>query len=130
MQLLLGNRALRLVQAGTVALTLAGCGSGYLATSPGHKASTTRKTPTIACARRTGFELSLVRDRGGQPTPVAAAIWFARDGGIRGIPRGGWKLTNQNPGGATLTSHQTVLHAVKGSDGTWQVDSGYTCQSS
>jgi hypothetical protein len=130
MQLLVRNRTLRCVAAGTVVLALAGCGAGYAATGPSQKASATRTTRTTACARRSGFELSLVRDRGGRPTPVAAADWFARHGGIRGIPQGGWRLTNQNRGGATLISHQTVLHVVKGSDGTWQVDSGYTCTSS
>lgn len=108
---------------------MAGYGSGHAATGPDHKMSATRKTRTTACARSKGFELSLVRDFGGQRTPVAAAKWFARHGGVTGIPQGGWKLTHENRSGATLASHDTVVHAVKGRDGTWQVDSGYTCTS-
>jgi hypothetical protein len=124
-------RTLRCVATGAAALALAGCGSGLAAAGANQKASGTRTTRADAtCARRSAFELSLVRDRGGQPTPVAAATWFARHGGIRGIPRSGWGLTKDDRGDATLTSRQTVLHAVKGSDGTWQVDSGYTCTSS
>lgn len=131
MQLLVRMRTLWCVAAGATALALAGCGSGLAAVGPNQKASATRTTRAHAtCARRSGFEIDLVRDRGGQPTPVAAATRFARHGGIRGIPGSGWRLTNENRDGATLTSHQTVLHAVQGSDGTWQVDSGYTCTSS
>jgi hypothetical protein len=130
MQLFVRNRTLRCLVTGTLALALAGCGSGHAAAGPKRNATATRPTQISACPRRIDFELSLVRDRGGQPTPVAAANWFARHGGIRGIPRAGWRLTNERQGDATLTSHQTVLHAVKGSDGTWQVDTGYTCTSS
>lgn len=111
-------------------MALVVCGSGLAAVGPNPKAEATRTPRAHAtCRRHNGFELSLVRDRGGQRTPVAAANWFARHGGIRGIPRSGWKLTKENRGGATLTSRQTVLHAIKGSDGTWQVDSGYACTS-
>lgn len=107
------------VTAAAVALALAGCGS---AKKPAQRVAT-------ACAQRTGFELSLISDRGGRSTPVAAANWFARHGGVHGIPRGGWRLTNENHGSATLASHNAVLHTLQGSDGTWQVDSGYTCTS-
>jgi hypothetical protein len=55
-------------------------------------------------------------------------MWLAGHGGIRGIPRHGWTLTGQNRDGATVVSRRTVLHAIRGSDGTWQVDSGYTCR--
>jgi hypothetical protein len=37
-----------------------------------------------------GFALSLASDRGAQPTPAAAA-WFARHGGLTGIPAEGWR---------------------------------------
>src|SRR5262249_46523930 len=123
-------RALRCVWAGAAALALASCGSENAATQPSQTTVATRTTPArTACSGGNGFELSLVSDRGGRPTPVAAATWFARHGGVHGIPRGGWRLTNQNQDGATLTSHRAVLHAVRGNDGTWQVDSGSTCTS-
>lgn len=99
------------------AVAVSACGSTAMTTTQAHG----------ACAQRTGFELSLVRDRGGRPTPVAAAEWTARHGGIAGIPSSGWRLTAQDGGGATVTSHQSVLHAIRGTDGTWQVDSGTIC---
>jgi len=119
-------RTLGCVAASTLAL--AGCGSGLAAEGSSQQANATRAARARgACPRRTGFELSLVRDRGGRPTPVAAARWFATHGGIRGIPQSGWRLKNENRGGATLASHRSVLYAVRGGDGTWQVDGGYTC---
>ena len=114
MRLLARMRTLRWVPAGAAAVALAGCGSTHA---------------HARCAHTTGFELSLVRNRGGQPTPAAAVRWFARHGGVGGVPRGGWRLTGQNASGATLASGQSVLHAIHGSDGTWQVDSGTTCRS-
>jgi hypothetical protein len=93
------------------------------------KTSARRATPPpTTCARRSAFALSLVSDQGGRASPVAAATWLAGHGGIRGIPRHGWTLTGQNRDGATVVSRRTVLHAIRGSDGTWQVDSGYTCR--
>ena len=81
----------------------------------------------IACANRSGFELSLVTDRGGQANPVAAATRLAKRGHIPGIPRSRWRLTGKSADGATVASGQSVLHVIQGSDGTWQVDSGYSC---
>ncbi len=124
-------RTLQHVPVGVAAVVLAGCGSGLAVVGSGQRPGTTRTRPAHGvCATRTGFELSLVRDRGGQPTPVAAARWLARHGDVPGIPRRGWRLTGESRSGATVASHRTVLHAVQGSDGTWQVDSGTTCTSS
>ena len=99
--------------AAAAALVLAGCGSAHVAAT--------------ACSSRTGFALSLVKDRGGQATPVAAAIWLGSHGSIRGIPRRGWRLVSETRDGATIASGRTSVHAIQGTDGTWQVDSGYAC---
>ena len=107
------------------AVVLAGCGSAM----PNHEARATRPIQAAAgCSSRTGFALSLVKDRGGQATPVAAAIWLGSHGSIRGIPRGGWRLVSENRDSATIASGRTSVHAIQGSDGTWQVDSGYACR--
>jgi hypothetical protein len=81
----------------------------------------------MSCASKTGFALSLASARGGQPNPVAAAHWFARHGGVPGIPAGGWHQTSRAGGGATVASGPVTLHVVQGSDRTWQVDSGTRC---
>jgi hypothetical protein len=117
------------VAVGVAVCVLSGCGAGVAAVGPGQKTGTKGRRPThVVCAQRTAFELSLVSDRGGQPTPLAAATWFADHGGVGGIPRSGWRVTGQNHDGATVTSGRTSVHAIRGSDGTWQVDSGTTCR--
>lgn len=83
--------------------------------------------PGSSCAAGSAFALSLVSDRGGQPTPVAAAAWFARHGGVPGIPAAGWRETGRNASGATVQSGSVSLHVLQGPDQTWQVDSGSRC---
>jgi hypothetical protein len=51
--------------------------------SPGDCGSRELRVPSGSA-----FALSLVSDRDGQPTPVAAAAWFARHGGVAGVPAG------------------------------------------
>lgn len=80
------------------------------------------------CTRGPGFELSLVSDTGGQASPVAAATWFASHGGVDGMPSEGWQITGRSYGEATLAAARSRVHAVRGPDGTWQVDSGGTCR--
>ena len=80
-----------------------------------------------ACSSGSAFALSLVSDRGGQPTPVAAAAWFARHGGVAGVPVRGWREAGRHGRGATVRSGPVSLHAVQGPDRTWQVDSGSWC---
>jgi hypothetical protein len=80
-----------------------------------------------ACSVHSGFELSLAHDFGGQPSPVKAAEWFARHGGVPNIPRLGWHESNRDGRGATVYSEGTRLSVVQGSDGTWQVDGGLLC---
>ena len=80
-----------------------------------------------SCATPSGFELSLVSDRGGQSTPIAAAAWFAQHGGVSGIPAAGWRETARNGHGTTVRSGPATLQVVQGPDGTWQVDGGSLC---
>ena len=79
--------------------------------------------PSTSCA---DFALSLASDRGGLPSPVAAAEHFVRDGGVLTGPAGGWVEVERSSAGASVRRGGTVLHVVRGPDGTWQVDSG-TC---
>jgi hypothetical protein len=79
------------------------------------------------CAAYSGIEHSLVSDHGGQSSPVKAAEWFAIHGGVPNIPAGKWHEVNHNSQGATVYSGKTLLHIVRGSDGTWLVDSGKRC---
>jgi hypothetical protein len=74
-----------------------------------------------------GFALSLVSDRGGRPSPVAAAEWFAEHGGVPGVPQSGWQEDGQDESGAEVSSGEVTLHAIQGPDESWQVDSGSTC---
>ena len=78
---------------------------------------------TSECAH---VNLSLASDRGGEATPVAAAERFTGSGTGR-FPRSGWTVTDHDANGVRLTSGRASLHAVQGSDATWQVDSGTTC---
>ena len=87
----------------------------------------TAATARSACASGSAFALSLVSDRGGQPTPVSAAAWFARHGGVAGIPARGWRQASRQGRDATVRSGPVTLHAVQGPDRTWQVDSGSWC---
>ena len=80
-----------------------------------------------ASASCAGFSLSLA-DHGGQPTPVAAAEWFAAHSKtIATVPRSGWKESGHDDNGVVLRSGGATLHAFQGSDQTWLVDSGRSC---
>jgi len=74
-----------------------------------------------------GFSLSLVSDRGGRPSPVAAAEWFSGHGGVPGVPQSGWQEDGQDESGVLVRSGQVTVHVLRGPDDTWQVDSGSTC---
>jgi hypothetical protein len=106
---------------------------GLLAiTACGSNAAPATPVPVVhaagsSCANGSGFALSLVSDRGGQPTPAAAAAWFARHGGLTGIPAQGWRQVSRNSSGATVKSGAVTLHVIQGPDRTWQVDSGNRC---
>jgi len=99
--------------------------------TPGGSAPAVPGTSTAAaaasCRSGSGFALSLVSDTGGQPTPILAAIWFGRHGGVPGIPTGGWRQVSHNGASAVVKSGDVTLHVVQGPDRTWQVDSGERC---
>jgi hypothetical protein len=74
-----------------------------------------------------GFALSQV-DHGGQPTPVAAAEWFAAHSqSIATVPASGWQESSHDDAGVVLRSGGATLHAFQGPDQTWQVDGGKSC---
>jgi len=110
-------------------LAAVGCGSRAApALAPAAvPASAAAPAARSSCATGSGFALSLVSGRGGQRTPVAAAAWFARHGGVPGIPDGGWREVSRAGRGATLRSGPVTLHATQGPDRTWQIDSGQRC---
>src|SRR6478609_8194113 len=75
-------------------LVASACGSSNAqpAAAPAARGTpVTAATAKSACASGSAFALSLVSDRGGRPTPVAAAAWFARHGGVPGVPARGWR---------------------------------------
>ena len=80
------------------------------------------------CASSTcaGFALSAA-DHGGQPTPVAAAEWFAAHPNTATVPRTGWEEAGHDDTGVVLRSGDATLHVIQGTDRTWQVDSGRQC---
>src|SRR5689334_12193938 len=98
-------------------LAASACGSSSTQSTA---AQATRVTPVTAatvrsaCASGSAFELSLVSDRGGQPTPVAAAAWFARHGGLRNVPARGWREADRHGRDATVQSGPVTLHVVQG----------------
>ncbi len=114
----------RVAGASAVAVALlltASCGSG----SQKPAAVRTTPEPDSTCH---GFALSLASDRGGQPSPLSAARWFVVHGGVdEHLPRSGWREDGRDATGAILRSDGSTLHALQGSDKTWQVDSGNRC---
>ena len=105
-----------------IAVPACGSGSAQSAAVP-----VTATPARSACPSGSAFALSLVSDRGGQPAPIAAAAWFARHGGVAGVPARGWRVAGRHGRGATVRSGPVTLHVVQGPDGTWQVDSGSWC---
>jgi hypothetical protein len=97
------------------AVAISACGLGGSADAAGPAC------PTAA------FQVSLVSAIGGEPTPLAAARWFARHGGVAHVPASGWQLAREDGGAATVRSGLVTLHVIEGPDGTWQVDGGSTC---
>ena len=108
-------------------LATAGCGSRAAPAPAAVPESAAVPTARSSCATGSAFELSLVSGRRGQRTPVAAAAWFARRGGVPGIPDGGWREISRTARGAALRSGPVTLHATQGPDRTWQIDSGQRC---
>lgn len=117
-------RALALIAGPMFALSACGAVAGIGAA---HGTAHIPATPASPCRHRIGFELSLVSDTGGQAAPIAAANWFAAHGNQSWVAAHGWHRLARSNEGATLRSGSSTLHVVKGSDGTWQVDSGRQC---
>jgi len=108
-------------------LAASACGSSSAQSAAARMAPVTAVTARSACASGSAFALSLVSNRGGQPTPVAAAAWFARHTSVAGVPDRGWREASHHSRGATVRSGPVTLHVVQGPDRTWQVDSGSWC---
>lgn len=93
--------------------------------SPLSSAPSALSSPSPTCS---AFALSLASDRGGPPSPIQAAVWFAEHGSVQGIPKVGWKEVRIGKAEATVQSGGVQLHVLEGPDQTWQVDSGqYYC---
>jgi hypothetical protein len=77
------------------------------------------------CSTNRDFSISLAKDSGGESSPVTAADWFAVYGGVwSDIPTTGWHLIG-SPGSTTdVRSGSMTLQVLRGTDGTWQVESG------
>ena len=119
--------------AALVLTAVTACGNGTTAsvtadrTTEPSSTSTSTSTPTPTCSSRSGFELSLVSDRGGQRSPVLASEWFAtHDQTVATVPRIGWHEDGTDTTGTFTRSGQVRLHVIEGPDKTWQVDSGTT----
>jgi len=108
-------------------LVVSACGSSSAQSATSRTAPVTTATARSACASGSAFSLSLASGLGGQPTPVAAAAWFARHGGVAIIPAQGWREVGRHGDGATVRSGPVTLHVIQGPDRTWQVDSGSWC---
>ena len=59
---------------------------------------------------------------GWSANPAAAAAWFARHGGLTGIPAQGWRQVSRSGSGATVESGAVTLHVTQGPDRTWQLE--------
>jgi hypothetical protein len=101
-----------------VGLVASGCGG---ADSVGASAGNAAGTP---CPSR--LAVSLVWDRGGEATPIAAAVWFAKHG-VASVPVSGWHEVNHSSGAAVVASSASTLHVTEGPDHAWQVDDGQNC---
>ena len=109
-------------------LALSACGSADSRDAESPVTAAASSAPAAShCAPGTGFALSLVSNRHGQRTPLAAAIWFSAHGGVPAIPRNGWRVTSRSDVGATVESGSVIVHVIQGPDKTWQVDSGERC---
>ncbi len=74
-------------------LASSACGSGSAQSAA---VPVTAAPASPACPSGSAFALSLVSDRGGQPAPAAAAAWFARHGGVAGVPARGWREASRH----------------------------------
>jgi hypothetical protein len=112
-------------------MTLGGnfnCETTKTANSPDSAAPPSPSAASSPSPASSAFALSLASDRGGQSSPVNAALWFAEHGSVQRIPKTGWKEISTGNAEATVQSGGVQLHVLEGPDQTWQVDSGqYAC---
>lgn len=122
---------IHLASGAAVVLAVAGCGSAATG-RPSSAGSGPSATSSPASCRH--FSLSLAVARGGQPSPLAAAVRFANGrNGLSGwrIPASGWDVVPGRSSGGSMTevrSGSTTLEVGRLSDGTWQVISGLQCR--
>ena len=62
-----------------------------------------------------------------QSSPIAAARSAANDHVAQHMPRSGWYIQRQDGSDAIVASGKIVLLEERDSDGTWFVQSGWTC---
>lgn len=115
-----GKDAVAAARIAITVLLIAACGSWS-----GRAGTRGSPEPTGSCRN---FGLSLVSNSGGQVSPLTAARWFALHGGIDvPLPSSGWMEQGHDSIGVILRSGTATVHAVQGSDRTWQVDCGKAC---
>jgi hypothetical protein len=110
----------RLLLCGSAAILvgITACGAEVGTTSSPSESS------TLGSQHR-AFSLSLVKDTGGETSPIAAAQWFAAHGGVwSDIPTTGWSVTGSAGTSTSVQSGSFTLEVLHGPDGTWQVASG------
>lgn len=77
------------------------------------------------CFRYRAFSLSLVKDTGGEKSPIAAARWFAAHGGVwSDLPANGWTVIGSSGSSTSVRAGSFTLEVWRGRDGTWQVANG------
>jgi hypothetical protein len=94
---------------------------GSASTTP---AAITALSPGTSASSCASFSLSLASNTGGQPSPLAAAEWFAQHGQVAGTPANGWHVVSQGTAEARVQSGAFELQVIEGPDQTWQVISG------
>jgi len=117
----------RIAMAAGACACLAACGTSAASSPNTGTPLPDHGSCTGAASGPGGFDVSLVRNTGGEPTPVEAAQTFIRTGGIWSSPQNGWRVTSADQGGATLVAQASSLHAIRLADATWAVDSGSRC---
>jgi hypothetical protein len=110
---------------GLVAVIAAGCSSS----SSSVGGTDAIATATVCPGSSSNVSIPTIDAAGGQRTPVAAAVFFAKHGNVGGVPTTGWKVIVQNKDGAYLRSGAAIIHAGHLTDGTWLVDHESTCRS-
>lgn len=112
---------------GVVVLLAAGCASAArTATAP--IGASVPATAAPSCRPGESVALSLASGVGGAASPVAASLAFAtRDQSILPVPTSGWRVVRTDTTGVWVRSGGSELHAIQGTDRTWQIDAAHRC---